>query len=342
VKAICLQEPGIFTGIELPETVPGELGADEALVRIRHVGLCGTDIHAYHGRQPFFEYPRILGHELGVEVLAIGDKVTHVRPGANCAVEAYLSEPGDRAFERGRTNCSASTKCLGVHVDGGMREQMVLPANKLIPSVLPTRTLALVEPLCIGHHAVERAALCGDETVAVIGMGPIGLGVVLFARLSGADVVALDISEQRLETARKLFPGIATLKVEAELSIAELWNQTGREIPEVVWDCTGNKTSMEAAISLPANGGKIVLVGIHKGDLTFSGPDFHRRELSILSTRNATLGNFRSVIHLLESGLVNADAWITHECTADEFPGKVNSWLAQDSGLLKGVIAFNQ
>ena len=340
MRALRLREPGHFDLIELPEVGPSDLGPEEALVRVCHVGLCGTDIHAFHGRQPFFDYPRILGHELGVEVMAVGEAVTALQPGTRCAVEAYFSGPADRAFARGLTNCSVSTKCLGVHVDGGMRDVYILPANKLHPSTLPTRSLALVEPLCIGHHAVERANLHGDEVGAVIGMGPIGLGVVQFARLAGVDLTAVDISEQRLATARRLFPGLKTLRVDPDQSLRELWEATGAEDPEVVWDCTGNKASMESAIGLPTNGGKIILVGIYKGTLTFSDPDFHRRELDILASRNARAVNFRSVINLMESGLVNADTWITHECEAADFPAKLPAWLAPDSGLLKGVIQF--
>lgn len=340
MKAISLKEPGQFEGIELPEPDPAELGPDEALVRVCHVGLCGTDIHAYHGNQPFFNYPRILGHELGVEVIATGAPHEALRPGTRCCVEAYLCEPGDRAYQRGKTNCTATTKCLGVHVDGGMRERMVLPVEKLHPSSLTTRDLALVEPLCIGHHAVERAALVGDEVVAVIGLGPIGLGVVQFALLQGVQVVAMDISAQRLATCAEFYPGIRTVRVDPAKTISENWAGCGLELPEVVWDCTGNKHSMEAAIGLPAHGGRIVMVGIYNGELTFSDPDFHRRELSILATRNATAGNFQAVVRLMEQGAVMTEPWITHECPAGDFPRVIGDWLARDSGLLKGVIQF--
>ena len=340
MKALCLKEPGCIELIELPNCDPTDVGPGEALVRICHVGLCGTDIHAYRGRQPFFDYPRILGHELGVEVVSIGSGVTHVHPGQHCCVEAYLCEPGDRAYSRGRTNCTATTQCLGVHVDGGMQEFFKLPAEKLVPSSLPTRSLALVEPLCIGHHAVERAALFGDETVAVIGLGPIGLGVVQFASLTGVNVVAMDISEERLATAARLNPGVKTLRVKPDQPIQDVWDSTGLENPEVVWDCTGNKGSMEAAMKLPAHGGKIVFVGIYNGDITFSDPDFHRRELSILATRNATATNFKEVVRLMENGRVDPDKWITHECKAEDFPGLLEGWLVPGAGLLKGVIEF--
>ena len=340
MKAISLKNPGQFELIELPDVETSSLLPDEALVRIGHVGLCGTDIHAYHGNQPFFSYPRILGHELGVVVEAVGSQVSNVRIGMHCAVEAYLSEPGDRAFSRGLTNCSASTKCLGVHVDGGMREHFVLPANKLHPSDLPTRSLALVETLCIGHHAVARAQLHGDEVTAVVGMGPIGLGVLQFARLAGTQAVAIDISEERLQMARDFYPGLKTILVNPASDITEAWSESGLEPPEVVWDCTGNKASTEKSMGLSAHGGKMVLVGIYNGELSFFHPDLHKRELSLLCSRNATAKDFRAVIHLIENGLVNADIWITHECEMTEFPGIIDSWLAPGSGLLKGVIGF--
>lgn len=342
MHAIRLEEPGRLALIELPEVGESDLGPGDALVRVCHAGICGTDLHAFHGRQPFFSYPRILGHELGVEVLATGTDVHGLPPGTRCAVEAYLSAPGDRAHARGLTNCSASTRCLGVHVDGGLRQRMVLPAARLHPSTLPTRSLALVEPLCIGHHAVERAALHGDELTAVVGLGPIGLSVAQCARLAGVRVLAIDLSRERLDSARRLLPGLATLApATPSRSLAETWDEASGERPEVVWDCTGHPASMEASIGLAGHGGKVVLVGIHQGSVTFPDPDFHRRELSLLATRNARAGNFRAIINLMESGLVDASAWITHECAWHEFPEALRAWLAPGAGLLKGVVRFS-
>jgi len=339
MKAVRLQRPGHFEALELPDLSADDLKMGEALVRVCHIGLCGTDIHAYRGRQPFFEYPRILGHELGVVVEAVKAPRSPLKEGDRCSVEAYLSEPGDRAYSLGKTNCSSSTQCLGVHLDGGMCERMILPAEKCHPSHLPTDHLALVETLCIGHHAVERARLQGDETAAVIGLGPIGLGTVLFARLRGVRVLALDLSHDRLLRAQKLIPGLRTLALSTEAPLAEQWQATGMgALPEVVWDCTGNAASMENAIELADHGGTVVLVGIVKDRLGFSDPHFHRRELSLLSSRNATAADFRSVIHLCETGLIDPAAWITHRCSLDAFPEAMENWLQPDAGLLKGMI----
>ncbi|MFO7725398.1 MAG: zinc-binding alcohol dehydrogenase family protein [Oceanipulchritudo sp.] len=339
MRVIRLQQPGDFQLLERPTPRPDDLKEGEVLVRVQHIGLCGTDIHAYGGRQPFFEYPRILGHELGVVVEAVNDPRSQLEEGDHCAVEAYLSAPGDRAYAIGKTNCSASTRCLGVHLDGGMVERLILPAEKCHFSSLPTDQLALVETLCIGHHAVERARLRGDETVAVIGLGPIGLGALLFARLRGVRAVALDLSAERIARARRMMPGLTGLHLEKDRPLVEQWRQTGLDHgPEVVWDCTGHAPSMENAIELADHGGTVVLVGIVKERLGFSDPDFHKRELSILSSRNATAGDFRAVINLMESGLIAPADWITHRCSLDTFPETIEKWLQTESGLLKGMI----
>lgn len=339
MNTVILKEPGLFVFEQTPE--PPKPGPDEVLVRVKHVGICGTDIHAYHGRQPFFDYPRITGHELGVIIHELGEGVEGFEVGQKCSVEAYLAKPGDLAFSRGKTNCTSTTQCMGVHVDGGMRELFIVPADKLHPSELCTEHLALVEMLCIGNHAVERAALEGDEFIAVIGAGPIGLGAIQFAQQPGAKVVAVDISQDRLTKCKEAFPHVETFCIEANGEpLVDAFKARFGFLPEVVIECTGNKQSMEAAILLPDFGGRIVMVGIYAGDLVFSDPDFHKRELSIIGSRNATARNFKDVISQLEAGKVNPNTWITHRCAAAEFPGLIEDWLKPESGLIKGIVSF--
>tara|TARA_B100001123_G_C15334596_1_gene1032350 strand:+ start:2834 stop:3853 length:1020 start_codon:yes stop_codon:yes gene_type:complete len=339
MKTVTLKGPGEFI---LEDTrTPAAPGPGEVLVRVKHVGICGTDIHAYYGRQPFFDYPRITGHELGVIIEELGEGVEGLTVGQHCSVEAYLSRPGDKAFSRGKTNCTSTTQCLGVHADGGMRERVVLPANKMHPSSLDTEKLAIVEMLCIGHHAVERSSLVGDELIAVIGVGPIGLGTVQFACQPGTKVVAVDISEDRLANCKEAFPEIETLQVTLDDEpLVDLWKTQFDTLPEVVFECTGNKHSMEASIGLPDFGGRIIMVGFFMGDLVFSDPDFHKRELSIMSSRNATAHNFQDVVDQMEAGKINPDTWITHHCKAEEFPGLIDQWLVPEEGLIKGIVEF--
>lgn len=337
MKTLILEQPGLWKFAETPD--PGPPGPGEARVRVRAIGICGTDIHAHGGRQPFFQYPRILGHELGVEVEAVGRGVSHLAVGDRCAVEPYLSGPGDNAYDRGRTNCAAATVCLGVHVDGGMREHLLLPAANLHRSeLLDFPALALVETLGIGRHAVERASLQPWETVAVLGLGPIGLTVVQSAMLSGNSVIGLDISEARVEGCRKLFPGVEARCLDPDVALEEQWAHPSGRLPDVVLDSTGNRASMEAAIHLAGHGGRVVLVGIVNDDLRLPDPVLHRKELTLVCSRNSLPDDFKSIIRLMEARMIDVDSWITHRCDFKDFPAVFPEWIAPGSGLLKGLV----
>ncbi|GAB4187804.1 MAG: zinc-binding alcohol dehydrogenase family protein [Phycisphaeraceae bacterium] len=327
--------------LEVSDTRPPEsIQQGQARVKVHRVGICGTDIHAYRGEQPFFSYPRILGHELGVEVIEVGEGVTHVRPGDRCAVEPYMNCGKCPPCRRGRTNCCRSLQCLGVHTDGGMREQIVLPAHKLHPSqTLSYEALALVETLGIGKHAVDRGQVVTGERIAVIGLGPIGLTVATFALLAGASVVGIDLSVERIESARSLLD-IETLQLVPDTPINEQWHDTMGEAPTAVFDATGNRQSMRNAFDLPEHAGRLIFVGLVLGELSFNDPDFHRRELTLLASRNAVGDDFRQIIAWIESGRIDAERWITHRCKADDLPGLIECWLKPGANLLKGMVAF--
>jgi 2-desacetyl-2-hydroxyethyl bacteriochlorophyllide A dehydrogenase len=338
MQTIILDQPG---QLRLTNTAAPEApGPGEALVRVRRVGICGTDIHAFYGRQPFFSYPRILGHELGVEILALGPDVAGLRLGARCAVEPYLNCGQCIACRRGKPNCCVNLQVLGVHTDGGMREQIIVPAAKLHPSErLSFEQLALVETLGIGAHAVQRAQLAAGEWVLVIGAGPIGLAVMQFAKLAGAKVIALDISEQRLAFART--QGTADVTVVAgDSALAQVHELTDGDLPTAVFDATGNAGSMMRAFEYVAHGGRLIFVGLMQGDITFNDPFFHRREITLLASRNATPSDMRGIIAQIEAGAIDTIPWITHRagCDAliDQFPG----WLQPGSGLIKGMLSF--
>lgn len=261
MKTITLIEPG---KLELSDTpFPQTPGPGEALVRVRRIGICGTDIHAYAGRQPFFSYPRILGHELGVEVLETGEGVERIKPGDKCSVEPYLNCEKCIACRRGKPNCCAEIKVLGVHTDGGMREQFVVRADKLHASEkLDFDQLALVEPLAIGCHAVDRASLEAGEFVLVIGAGPIGLATIQFALEAGARVIVLDVNEARLAFCREVLGVEFTIDATKQKTIDALLDITKGDLPTAVFDATGNPKSMAAAFEYPAPGGRMVFVSL--------------------------------------------------------------------------------
>jgi threonine dehydrogenase-like Zn-dependent dehydrogenase len=305
-------------------------------VRVRRVGVCGTDLHAYAGRQPFFRYPRVLGHELAVTVHALGDGVLTVAVGDDVAVRPYLECGRCRACRTGRTNCCEQLTVLGVHIDGGMSQFINLPATHLHHAHgVALDGLALVEMLSIGFHAVRRANPRADDTVVVVGLGPIGLGVCLAARARGLAVIAVDpspnrrafASDQRL-VAQAIDPGTDV--------VAAVRAACGGSLPDVVLDATGHPAAMEASFGLPVNSGTLVFVGLVQGDLRFADSEFHRREVTLLASRNATATDFDAVIAALPS--IDIVAWVTHRTTPATLATDMPLWRDPGYGVIKGML----
>src|SRR3954471_23869021 len=245
MQAIQFEKPHICKLVDVATPAPPAEG--EVLVRVHNVGICGTDISGYLGKMPFFSYPRIPGHELGVEVLDIGTGVTNVRPGDRCSVEPYINCQRCYTCTRGHTNCCEHHQTLGVHCDGGLRPQFLVPARKLhIARKLAFEQLALVETLAIGCHAVNRAAPRADESVLVIGAGPIGLATLEFVKLTGAKLIVLDVNEQRLDFCRRVMGVAHTVKL-ADSVADDLRGVTDGHMPGVVIDATGSNVSMSNA-----------------------------------------------------------------------------------------------
>jgi 2-desacetyl-2-hydroxyethyl bacteriochlorophyllide A dehydrogenase len=336
MKAIRLDEPRKFAAIELPE--PNAPGPGEALVRVRRVGICGTDISGYQGKMPFFSYPRIPGHELGVEVLAVGDRVTNVKPGQRCGVEPYMNCGTCYACRKGAGNCCVNLKVLGVMTDGGLRDRFVLRADKLHPSAsLTFDQLALVETLAIGCHAVDRSALTAGENCLVIGAGPIGLSAIVFAKLTGARVIALDLSERRLDFAKRVM-GVDETVVLSDAVEQDLRRVTDGNLPDVVVDATGNHLSMGNAFGYVAPTGRLVYVGITTKEVTFRHVTFHRPEGTLLCSRNALPRDFGRIIQLIETGKIDTSPWITHRTTIDDVCAQFDTVTDPASGVIKAVI----
>lgn len=339
MKTIILEEPGKFhfTETNLEESLQPE----EALLKVHRIGICGTDYHAFRGKQPFFSYPRILGHELGVEVVEVGEKVQHVKVGDRCSVEPYLNNTQDQAVRRGFTNCGENLSVLGVHQDGGMREYLKVPAQYLHKSdKLSYEQLAVVEPLGIGCHAVNRAGITADDTVLVVGAGPIGLGTVLFATAAGAKTVVMDVNEERLAFARTAADIAGTVLAGKEDTLEQLKVQFDGDLPTVVLDATGNPHSMSKALEYAAPAGKIVFIGLFQGDFSFHDPYFHKKELTLMASRNALPSDFRQIIRMMEEGSINTDAWITHRSSFDEMITQFDNWLKPESGVIKAVVSL--
>lgn len=340
MKTIILDEPGSFRLTETEE--PGDPGANEALVQVKRVGICGTDLHAFRGRQPYFSYPRILGHELGVEVVALGQSAQDqgISVGDACSIEPYLYCGECIACRRGKTNCCTQMQVLGVHTDGGMRERIIIPASKLVRAKnAPVEHLALVEMLCIGAHAARRPQLEKGEWALVIGVGPIGLSTAQFAKLEGANVIVMDISDERLEFCQREL-GIEYGVNATSDPIAQLKSILGGEMPTTVFDATGNAKSMMNAFEYVAHGGKLVFVGLVQDDITFNDPYFHGHEITLFASRNANRSDFDWVVENLDAGQVNLTPWITHQASPEALVEEFPSWLQPETGVVKAMLTF--
>ena len=338
MKTITLEKPGEWrvSETEAPDRAP----EGHALVRVRRVGICGTDLHAFRGRQPFFSYPRILGHELGVEILEVGENAAGLKAGDRCAVEPYLNCGTCVACRRGKPNCCATLQVLGVHTDGGMREVIAVPVHKLhLSDILSFDQLALVETLGIGAHAVSRATPEPGEWALIVGAGPIGLSVLEFALVAGVRPIVTDVNAARLEFVRRHYP-VEHLVDGGEGPQERLMAITSGDMPTLVFDATGNPASMHQSFQYVASGGKLVYVGLFQGDVTFNDPDFHRRELTILSSRNSTPDDFRRILRLMEEGRIDAEPWISERVPCDRIPERFPVWTEPGRETIKSIVTF--
>lgn len=319
-----------------------QCGPDEAIVRTHRMGICGTDLSGYLGKMPFFSYPRIPGHELGLEVVAVGAEVTHVKVGDKCSLEPYINDPLSRTSLKGNPNCCPGVQVLGVHTDGGLRTNTwKVPARKLHPgNQLSYDQLALVETLAIGLHAVDRGNPQPGETVLVIGAGPIGLACLEFLKLMDLQVIVMDMVQSRLDFCRENL-GITGIlaTTDADANIAALSALTNGNLADVIIDATGSVQSMSTCFHFAAFTGRVVYVGITTQELSFPhAPVLHRRELTLLASRNAHPADFPKIIQLIEDKKINTDLWITHRISFADVPEKFPAFTDPSLGAIKAII----
>ncbi len=337
MKTLVCVEPRKFEYKESPAPVQS---ADHAIIKIKRIGVCGTDLHAFEGTQPFLSYPRILGHELAGELVSF-DNAPGFKVGEMVSFIPYFSCGKCIACCNGKFNCCASIQVCGVHIDGGMVEYLSVPSNSLLHGDgLSLDELALVEPLAIGAHGVRRAVICPGEFVLVIGAGPIGLGTMEFARIAGGKVIAMDVNEQRLKFCTEKLNVSNTINASAPDVVEQLKAITYGDMPTVIIDATGNKNAINSAFNFMAHGARYVIIGLQKGDLSFSHPEFHKREGTLMSSRNATREDFENVVAALKNGEVKPSTYITHRAKFDDVRSVFDQWLDPSSGVVKAMIEF--
>lgn len=338
MRAIQFSEVKTIRVIDVQQ--PGTPGPGEALVKTHRMGICGTDISCYLGKFPFFDFPRIPGHELGVEVIAVGEGVTNVSVGDRCSVEPYMNCGSCYACERGAINCCQNLKVIGVMMDGGLCESFKIRAEKLHPSAqLSYDQLALVETLAIGCHANDRGAPGDGDHALIIGMGPIGLATLEFARLTSATISVMDMNPARLDFVKSNYGIENTILFKGDGSeMEQMKTLTGGKLYQVVTDATGNQHSMSNALSYVAFTGKLVFVGITTEEVKFRHPLLHRPEASVVASRNALPPDFTRIIDLIEKGVIQTDPWITHRTSFDSVAEDFDQLTKPETGVIKAMI----
>jgi 2-desacetyl-2-hydroxyethyl bacteriochlorophyllide A dehydrogenase len=312
-------------------------GEGEVLLRVKRVGVCGTDLHIFTGNQPFLQYPRVMGHELsGVIEQAPPD--SHLKPGDTVYVMPYISCGKCVACRQGRTNCCAAIQVLGVHRDGAFTEYLALPQAFVHKAEGVTLDqAAMVEFLAIGAHAVRRACVQSGQRVLVVGAGPIGMAAMIFAQLRGGVVTALESRLDRLAFCKTQL-GVAatvTLGADDEQQLAAL---TDNEFYDVVFDATGNPKAMERGFKFVAHAGSYVLISVVGASITFSDPEFHKRETTLLGSRNATTEDFETVLTAMRAGLIPDQALNTHRLTLAQVPTDFQKLLDPAQGVVKAIV----
>lgn len=322
MRQIVLEEPGRFARREAKRPIPE---SHCALVRVGSVGLCGSDYHAFAGRHPAYTFPRVLGHELSGVVVDSGSGT--LKEGQRCAVEPYVACGHCRTCAQGRTNCCENLQVLGIHIDGGLQEYLAVPHSLLHPSEkLSLDQLALVETLGIGAHAVSRSGLKSGESALVIGAGPIGLSVIQFAKATGASVQAVERSPERRRFAQQF--------------ISEIEEAPDGLLADVVFDATGNAAAMAASLHNVAPGGRLVFVGLCPDKISIDDPLLHKREITLLASRNSA-GQFPRIIRMIESGEIDTAPWISMRLHLNDVPESFAALRSQPN-LLKAIVQVNQ
>lgn len=334
MRAVICEGPGTLALIERPEPEPGP---DEVLVRIRRMGICGTDFHIFGGKHPFLEYPRVMGHELSGEVVRAPAGST-LREGEPVYIVPYLSCGTCIACRRGRDNCCQRISVLGVHRDGGMAELLCVPARNVVAAGdIPLDAAAMIEFLAIGAHGIARGGVGADDRVLVVGCGPIGMAAIIFARARGAEVTAMDTRRDRLDFCTGTLGAARSVTVGPEAGAA-LAAATGGDFFDVVVDATGHVGAMQQGLAYVAHAGRYVLLSVVRDDFTFPDPEFHKRETTLLASRNALAADFAEVVARMRAGDVPTAALNTHRTTLAEAPARFPEWLAPEAGVIKAII----
>ncbi len=337
MKALEIERPGVARLVERPEP---QAGPGEVLVRVAYAGLCGTDLSTFLGKNPLIAYPRIIGHEIAGDVVALGADVDASWLGRRVAVSPYKNCGSCAACRVGRPNACSRNETLGVQRDGALTELAAVPVTRLVPSdTLPLELLAMVEPFSIGMHAVRRTEVGSDDTVLVLGCGGVGAGAIAAAAERGARVIGLDLDERKLAQAAAL--GATDVVDGAAPDVpGRVRSMTGGEGPSVVIEAVGSAATYRLALDLVAPCGRIGCIGWLKGDVPLEARLIVLKEVDIRGSRNAT-DELSAVVAMFESGRVDPRPLVTHRVALDEVPAMFERWAAAPAAVGKILVAVS-
>ena len=335
MKAIQIPEPGVVRITEINKPEPAE---NEVLIRVRYVGFCGSDLSTYRGKNPMVQYPRIPGHEISGIIEAVGTEAKGgLKTGDHATVVPYTNCGQCPSCKRGRHYACQFNQTLGVQRDGAMTEYIAVPWEKVIKAESLSETeLAMVEPLTVGFHAVDRGRVTDSDTVMVMGCGMIGAGAIIRASLRGATVIAVDIDPYKLDLARSIG---ATHVINSMQKILhdELQAITDGQGPDVVIEAAGNPVTYRAAIDEVAFTGRVVCIGYAASEVSFATKLFVQKELDIMGSRNATAEDFRAVISYLQKGTFPLEEMISARIAKDNVSEIIQKW-SDDPGKFMKIL----
>ena len=324
--------------VDVPEQ---EMKAGDVMIRLQYVGFCGSDLNTYLGRNPMVRMPVIPGHEVGAVIEAVGSEVPEgLKPGMVVTVNPYTNCGKCASCRNGRPNACQHNETLGVQRNGAMRERLVLPWEKVIPAgLLTSRECALVEPMSVGFHAVDRAQVTDSDVVLVIGCGMVGMGAVVRSALRGATVIAADIDDEKLQLAREMGASY-TLNTKTDDVNARLLEMTSGFGPDVVIEAVGSTPTYQMAVDVVAFTGRVVCIGYAKSEVSFQTKYFVQKELDIRGSRNALPQDFRAVIHYMERRTCPVDRLISSEVTPEEAQKALDEWAAAPGRVFRILTKF--
>src|SRR5215469_17734583 len=337
MKALVLRKPGHASIETIPEPVPAQ---GQILLKVRMVGLCGSDLNSFRGLNPLVSFPRILGHEVSATVIQDDGRGGDIFVGPDVVVCPYTSCGKCAACRLGRSNACQFNETLGVQTDGALTEFIVLPRDKLYPATLTTRELCLVEPLTVGFHAVARGRVTASDTVAILGCGGVGLGAVAAASSRGARTICIDVNDEKLGLARQAGAAHAINSARERLH-ETLLDMTCGHGPDVIIEAVGTPATFRTAVEEVSFCGRVVYIGYAKEPVSYETKLFVQKELDILGSRNAQPQDFAAVIGLLEAKAFPVDKAVNMVVTLEEVPQALRSWSADPSRFKKILVSLD-